>query len=293
MSLEYLGGVTRTVSCPKKAPMSDQYIVSLSTDVAHRYIFELRYDFGFLYWDRVGRLARQLSSVEGWDVGSINADLCILNYADKNIRFSYGPKKLDLAQTQSEDVVELMEAHEFAALAEQFSGNVLEALDHPPCTRIGFRFHQLFATADQEEAASRVRSLDWARLHADIEQKLGPVSEPSFRAVFARNSRNVRVAVAPFEQQIELSPSILKAAQSRARDHSRDQTNVLRQKLKAEKIIKSYPQYGVLLDLDAYLEDPPIPGVSISDFINTSYDDFVAVKKVVLAKHGTHEVINV
>ena len=67
-----------------------------------------------------------------------------------------------------------MEAHEFAALAEQFSGDVLEALDHPPCTRIGFRWHQLFGTADQEEAAARVRSLDWARLHADIEQKLGP-----------------------------------------------------------------------------------------------------------------------
>ena len=79
----------------------------------------------------------------------------------------------------------------------------------------------------------------------------------------------------------------------RARDHSREQTNVLRQKLKAEKIIKSYPQYGVLLDLDAYLEDPQIPGFSISDFINTSYEDFVVVKKVVLAKHGTQEVTNV
>ncbi len=57
--------------------------------------------------------------------------------------------------------------------------------------------------------------------------------------------------------------------------------------------IKSHPQYRVLLDLDAHLEVPPIPGVSISDFINTSYEDFVVVKKVVLAKHGTHEVTNV
>ncbi len=264
-----------------------QYAVSASTGVAHRYIFELRYDFGFLYWDRVGRLAGHLSSEEGWDVGSMNVDRCILRNADKNIHFSYGPKKLDLAQTQSEDVVELLEAHEFAALAEQFSGDVLEALDQPFCTRIGFRFQELFGTSDQEEAAARVRSLDWARLHDDIEQRLGPVSEPSFRAVFARPGRNVRVAVTPFEQQIELPPSILKAARARARDYPRDQTRVIRQRLKAEKMVKSYPNYGVLLDLDAYLEDPPTPGVSISDFITTSHEDFAVVKKIVLAKRPT------
>jgi hypothetical protein len=78
-----------------------------------------------------------------------------------------------------------------------------------------------------------------------------------------------------------------------ARDHSREQTNVLRQKLKAEKIIDSYPQYGVLSDRDAYLEDLPISGVSISDFINASYEDFAVVKKVVLAKHVTQEVTDV
>ena len=111
--------------------MSDQYVVSPSTGVAHRYIFELRYDLGFLYWDRVGRLACQLTSEEGWDVESMNADRCVLSNAEKNIHFGYGPKKLDLAQTQSESVVALLEAHEFAALAEQFSGNVLEALDQP------------------------------------------------------------------------------------------------------------------------------------------------------------------
>ncbi len=131
------------VLTPKCFRMTDQYVVSPSTGVAHRYIFELRYDFGFLYWDRVGRLACELSTHEGWDVESMNADRCVRN-AEKNIRFAYGPKKLDFAQTQTEDVVELLEAHEFAALAEQFSGDVLEALDQPFCTRIGFRFQELF-----------------------------------------------------------------------------------------------------------------------------------------------------
>ena len=47
---------------------------------------------------------------------------------------------------------------------------------------------------------------------------------------------------------------------------------------------------GVLLDLDAYLEDPSMPGIAISDFINASHEDFVVIKDIVLAKRRTQEV---
>ncbi len=53
--------------------------------------------------------------------------------------------------------------------------------------------------------------------------------------------------------------------------------------LKAKKKIEHYPQFGVLLDLDAYIEDPPYPDdLSISDFVTTAFEDFCRVKQTVL-----------
>ena len=45
--------------------------------------------------------------------------------------------------------------------------------------------------------------------------------------------------------------------------------------LKAQKVVSSIPQFGVLLDLDAYIEDPPYPdALTISKFVSDSEEDF-------------------
>ena len=50
-----------------------------------------------------------------------------------------------------------------------------------------------------------------------------------------------------------------------------------------KKIVQSFPQFGILVDLDAYIEDPPYPdGLSISDFVASASEDFSIVKKLVL-----------
>ena len=47
-------------------------VVDLRTEVIHRYVFELRYDFGQIYWDRAGRIAKAiLAEQEEWDVNTI------------------------------------------------------------------------------------------------------------------------------------------------------------------------------------------------------------------------------
>lgn len=53
-----------------------------------------------------------------------------------------------------------------------------------------------------------------------------------------------------------------------------------------EKTIDAYPSDGVLLDLDAYVEEPPYPtGLSVSDFVSGAVGDFQEIKKLVLAKN--------
>ena len=66
-------------------------VVDLKTEVIHRYVFELRYEFGQTYWDRAGRVAREiLSDSEGWDFDIIDMNHCQLTRRDQNLLFNFG-----------------------------------------------------------------------------------------------------------------------------------------------------------------------------------------------------------
>lgn len=273
-----------------ETPSMDSRIVDLKTQIAHRYVFELRYDFGFLCWDRAGRIASELASKEGWELASIDFNRCLLQNRDQNIRFSFGYAKLDLTQNQSNELQDLMSPHEFGALAHEFAATVAEALDQPFCTRMGFRVWRLFGTSDRIDAERRVRNLRWLSFQDGMDEQLGAISEASFRAVFVREDKLVRVAVAPFEQQVDLPASVVQAARERARDYKKGQHQVALAKLRAEKTIESYPHFGVLLDMDAYIEDPPFPTpLSASDFVSKATEDFDKMQPVVLAGNESGE----
>jgi hypothetical protein len=93
----------------------------------------------------------------------------------------------------------------------------------------------------------------------------------------------LRIAVVPFEQQVELPASVLRDARLHARTEYRSQKKVLLRKLRAKKLVEAYPDCGVLLDLDAYIDDPPFPdALSISDFIEAAFADFDAIKPTAL-----------
>jgi len=260
-------------------------VVDLKTEVIHRFVFELRYEFGQIYWDRAGRIAKAiLGQQEEWDFNAIDINRCQLVRRSANLAFSFGHEKLDLAQTQSVDVEELLPVHEFATVAENATNIVVENLEVESFPRIGFRAWHLYPATDRDESHRFVKNLRLFKLHPAATESLGNTSEISYRLVVDRRTHMLRIAIAPFEQQVDLPPSVLRAAKVDAKKCSHGQRRVLIDKLKAEKKIKHYPQFGLLLDLDAYMEDPPYPdGLSVSDFVASSFDDFQKVQKVVLA----------
>jgi hypothetical protein len=158
-------------------------IVQIRTEVIHRFIFELRYEEGFLYWDRAGAVARELSKGLGWKMQAIDTNHCILKKAEENLTFSFGPHKLDLTQSQNESVAALLPASEFAGLADRFSDTVMRYLDSPYPLRIGFRVWRLYPTKSQEDAECRVRQLKFYRLDPSVPECLGRPSEASFSLV--------------------------------------------------------------------------------------------------------------
>ena len=260
-------------------------VVAIRTEVIHRFVFELRYEFGQVYWDRAGKIAREIASQEGWEIEAIDMNRCRLIHRDDNLGFSFGPDKLDLVQTQSADVPNLLSIGEFGALAESLADVVVRVLELPFFPRIGFRVWRLYPSADRGESQTQSRNLKLFQVDADLGSTLGGISDTSHRLVTERPNHMLRIAVAPFEQTVNIPDSVVAAARTRARDHWKAQKQVLLDQLKADKIVKSFPRFGLLLDLDTYIEDPPFPDdLSISDFIARSNEDSEVIKKAVLAE---------
>ncbi len=262
-------------------------VVGMSTEVVHRYVIELRFDFGHVYWDRAGRIAKEILGLEGWDFEQIDIHHCRLSRRDLNVVFNFGPGKLDLSQTQSSEVAELMPAGQFGSMAEELAEIVVRHLELDTFPRIGFRTWHLYPARDRQESFVILQNLDLFRHNESTMNALGDPSELSYRVVVERQEHMLRIALAPFEQAIDLPPSILRAAKTKARDHRGDKQarKALIDKLKAERMIQNYPQFGVLLDLDAYIEDPPFPDdLSVSDFVANAVADFKTVKQSVLKK---------
>jgi hypothetical protein len=93
----------------------------------------------------------------------------------------------------------------------------------------------------------------------------------------------VRVAATPFEQQIQLAPSVVAAARKEAHKHWKDQRKVLIQKMKAQKAVKAYPSVGIMVDLDAYIEEVPYPEqVSARTFIVEATKDIEVIREAIL-----------
>jgi hypothetical protein len=252
--------------------------------VRHRLIFELRYDRGELYWDRCGGIARTLAAKKGWAWQSIDVNGAHIWNEDQNLIFTYSPTKLDLAQSLSQDVLELLLPGQFAAIAEEFSEAVIQALEVDYFPRIGFRLCTMFGTDSVEDASSRISHMSFFRPCGALAD-LGELSHVSHAVVVARPKHMVRVAAMPFEQPVHLAPSVMAAARAVPHRDPRDQVKALIHKMRAEKAITAFPAVGMMIDLDAYIEDVPYPEqASARTFVEEAMVDFDVISGAILAE---------
>lgn len=261
-------------------------VVDLQKAILHRAVLELRYEFGQLYYDRTGRICRQIvSEHEGWDFGEIGIKGAQLVKADQNLVFSFSDRKLDLQQTQTSEVAALLTPAEFGKLAEEIVGAVVTPLELDTFPRIGFRVWHLFASDSREQSFALMRELRAITLSDDFVELEDSVKQVSFTIVLDRGTHMARLVLAPFEQSIDLPESVTRVASSKARNQPKDQRRALVDQLKAAKMIASFPRFGLMMDVDFYIEDPPFPqGLSVSDFIATMAEDLHKLMQLVLTR---------
>lgn len=257
--------------------MPDQ-IVSLATCVRHRYVYELRYSFGHLFWDRCGKIANEIVGSEkraDWNFSAAGNGFFQCQSISENINFSYGWAKLDLSQAQGPKTEALMASSTFAMIADEVSSIVVETLRLSVFTRIGFRALYLFGTRDKEEANERLKELRAVRQTPEIWKSLGETAEFTFSTLVKRPGSMLKVSVSPFEQDVAIPPGIAEAARLAAKDEPARQKQARLEKYRAKHLIEQYPACGIVVDLDSYIEEPPIgSGVAPGEFVEKSATDF-------------------
>lgn len=261
-------------------------VVDIHSVVRHKQVFELRYQFGHVFYDKLGRVAADLlSNYEGWSFAQLSSDHATLAHKELNLSFNYGVTTLALSQVQTAEVPELMESSEFAQVADRFAGHVVDAFEVTDFPRAGYRVWELFETSSREKAVELLSRSSLGKDAYGAVKALGRPYDLQLRAEVERENHILRIQIAPAQQQVEIDPATM--AKLRAQTFTMD-SRVRRQALidreRARRKVAAFPLNSLLVDLDASVEDPEYPqAFKPVDFIATAWQDMEEVAAVILA----------
>jgi hypothetical protein len=251
-------------------------IVNLGSRVNQKQVFELRYDFGFIYMDRCGKVSTDiLRSFEGWTFEGATPQSCTIRKETDNQAFSFGSHKLDLSQMTTVRMQKLSPPTEFAAVADTLSEKVVAGLGLTEFPRIGYRSWILFGVKDTEDGAKRLAGSEFmGRLLSLFKAKVGEVREGAIVAVLDRPNHSIRIEIGLVHQDVSIDPIVQRKALMSPHKLAGGQRQVLIDRLRAEKALEHAPAHAISVDMDFFLEDPPYPSaLRVSDFISEAAED--------------------
>lgn len=258
-------------------------IVDLSSGTIRNLTFEARFLYGTTYLDHAGRASRfLLKQPVGWHIEGGSTEGMQLGLRKSNVRLTFDSHKMVITQTLTSDVTKLMPLPDFARLAHDTLKLLIDTLDLQFCSRYGFRHARAFGTGTPSAARSAL--LESILFHGTVLESISRVEALKANVTFERPSRFITFMLSSFEQTVHLPPRVLEDAAAQLRRGKSYQEEFLR-KRKAELIVKSFPHYGVQIDIDAYIEYPPdIDVLTPLDFITDSWTEIEQMAPKVLEK---------
>lgn len=230
----------------------------------------VEYDGGELYFDRMGRLARQLHAAgRGWfrEPTVVANQTQLMNPADSLI-LSVSPSgaAVTLSTDRQPKGVGAEEITRFADQAAFALGVVTDELELPSFQRVGYREQYWFASASLEESEEWIRSLGLVRVEDSVFATFGRFYALSWAVVVAGEECRYRLELRGMERQasIPLGPAEVGIKHSRAKHLNRAE---LLQLLAAKRHRQLEPEYAAVLDIDAHLWDDTDPDFGLKDFV--------------------------
>jgi hypothetical protein len=236
--------------------------ISGLTSIYHKLVFEVRYDFGLLYLDRCGATAnRIMETFPEWVLQdeSVNPQNAPLINVTTGTHFNFGGLKYDFNLDQpirEEAALTPEDIKSFFAQVDSVSRIVHEELELKHFTREGFRVWYVFGTQSEEESHKWISSLGVFKIGESLPKAFsGKLDNHGHVVIVSAKDRKFRISVTAVErtEQLDIGSHILRII---PRKLPAKQREVLVEKLKAKRRLLANPSYGVMIDVDAYIERP-------------------------------------
>jgi len=240
--------------------------------ILHKLVFEVRYRFGFTYLDRCGRfINRVMKEMPEWvlasDVSPQGAPLVSLK---NGTRFSFGSYKYDFSLEQQAGG-DALAARDVNAFRDQvgFAGKLLQdEMALTEFTRVGFRVWYLFHANSKPHSEQIIRECGFFATSPSVAPAFGgDVEAQSHTVIIKSPDRSYRISINGVERQMQVD--LGEAALSlKPRTLSSGQKEALLAKMKATKRVKANPEFAMMIDIDAFIDDPH--DIDHRDFIERS-----------------------
>jgi hypothetical protein len=254
--------------------MSQQQQLDGKEAILHKIVLEVRYHGGYAYLDRCGRVINRIQKERpGWltNDGQTPQGSNLYNVQNGFV-LNLNARKYDLSfeRPVGKSPVTAEQVKEFADEAGALHVIIADLLDLKEFGRIGFRLWYLFASDSEEAAAKWQESLGYYSIKETLAKGFeATIDKVSIAVVLACQDRMCRLGLTAVERQEEVDVGRVTVAY-RPRDLSRDQKVAIQSKLKDQGVARRSPEFGTMIDLDFYAEDPEDP--SPSHFIATSVE---------------------
>ena len=251
--------------------------------------FEVRYNHGYNYLDRCGKVLNRISREHGeWVVGNqVNPQNASLYSMRNECKFVFGPAAINLHvdRTNSDTVIFDEDINDFAIQCEEMTTIVTDELGLTDFSRIGLRMWYYFPCDTKDEADIWLRDLGIVSLSPELTSTYGgDLESMSLAVVITSKEHRVRIGFESVEKaaQFHTGPETVNVKTSMLRGAARD---FLKRHLKDRRRLQINAKYAAVLDFDSFQEDPF--SIDPRDFIthNTNifmdrlYDVLSSIKK--------------
>jgi hypothetical protein len=231
-------------------------------------LYELRYEHGYVYLDRCGRILDRISrEMPEWlPAGDANPQGANLYNVRNRCSFSFSARRLGLSLDHSSPPSALIDdplRSDFVRTAADMSGFIIQELELDTFARIGARSVFQFSTSSENEShdwlaglglysvsLQFMRAFDTDRAAADL------------TAVFVGQDCRYRIEASAVESVVQLDMGAGQALGVREKSLPAEQRKAFQQsKIKSKRERDLNTGYAVQIDVDAYHEFPVSPNI--------------------------------
>jgi hypothetical protein len=244
--------------------------------ILDKIVFELRYQRGFTYLDRCGRMLNALiDDHPEWtvDPNHPNPQSASLISLANSCVLSMGTRKMDLAleipiggESLAEDSIVV-----FADQVDHAASVVMDQLGLDKFDRIGCRLWYVFPAESKEESEEWLQSLGCYSVSQTLIRAFGGAMEAlGVAVVISSHDRKYRISFNGVERTatLDLGNAVLNI---RIKDLPSGQQELLREQERTKARVRRTPDFPAMIDIDAYVENPEAPDAKA--FVKSTYDE--------------------